>query len=375
MSFFRSLARIDRYLLLLIAAVALAAVLPARGSGARVADVAVFAAIGLLFFLYGVRLAPRAVIDGLLHWRLQSLVFSSTFVLFPLLGLVYTAAFSRWLDPTLSVGIMFVCVLPSTVQSSIAFTSIARGNVPAALCSASVSNLFGMVMTPLLVALLLSASGSGFSVSALEDIALQLLLPFVLGQAARPIIGGWVHRHGRVTSMVDRGSILLVVYAAFSAGMVAGIWQQIDLLSLALVLLIDLLLLGTVLLVTTLGSRAAGFSKADEIAIVFCGSKKGLAGGISMANILFPAHAVGLIVLPLMLFHQAQLFACATLAQRYARRATAACGMDAALARPAAVPTTGRVVVTGYLATHENRRRTAAVPTVPHQFRPFENIS
>ncbi len=375
MSFFRLLARIDRYLLLLIAAVTLATVLPARGSGARVAEIAVFAAIGLLFFLYGVRLAPRAVIDGLLHWRLQSLVFSSTFVLFPLLGLVYTAAFSRWLDPTLSIGIMFVCVLPSTVQSSIAFTSIARGNVPAALCSASMSNLFGMVMTPLLVALLLSASGSGFSVSALEDIALQLLLPFVLGQAARPIIGGWVRRHERVTSMVDRGSILLVVYAAFSAGMVAGVWQQIDLLSLALVLLIDLLLLGTVLLVTTLGSRAAGFSKADEIAIVFCGSKKGLASGISMANILFPAHAVGLIVLPLMLFHQAQLFACATLAQRYARRAAAARGMDAALARPAAVPTTGRVVAAGYLATTGNQRRTATVPTGPHQFRPFENIS
>lgn len=375
MSFFRLLARIDRYLLLLIAAVALAAVLPARGSGARVADVAVFAAIGLLFFLYGVRLAPRAVIDGLLHWRLQSLVFSSTFVLFPLLGLVYTAAFSRWLDPTLSVGIMFVCVLPSTVQSSIAFTSIARGNVPAALCSASVSNLFGMVMTPLLVAFLLSASGSGFSARALEDIALQLLLPFVLGQAARPIIGGLVLRHRRVTSVVDRGSILLVVYAAFSAGMVAGIWRQVDLLNLTLVLLIDLLLLGTVLLVTTLGSRAAGFSKADEIAIVFCGSKKGLAGGISMANILFPAHAVGLIVLPLMLFHQAQLFACATLAQRYARRAAAARGTDAALARPAAVPTTGRVVAAGCLATHANQRRTAAVPTGLNQFRPFENIS
>lgn len=338
------------------------------------ADVAVFAAIGLLFFLYGVRLAPRVVIDGLLHWRLQSLVFSSTFVLFPILGLVHTAAFSRWLAPTLSAGIMFVCVLPSTVQSSIAFTSIARGNVPAALCSASVSNLFGMVMTPLLVALLLSGSGGGFSVSAFEDIALRLLLPFVLGQAARPIIGGWVHRHGRVTSTVDRGSILLVVYAAFSAGMVAEVWRQVDLLNLALVLLIDLLLLATVLLLTTLASRAAGFSKADEIAIVFCGSKKGLAGGISMANILFPAHAVGLVVLPLMLFHQAQLFACATLAQRYARRA-AARETEAALARPAAVPTTGRVEAAGSLATHGNQRQTAAVPTSLHQFRPFENIS
>ncbi len=330
------LGRIDRYLLLLIGTVVIAALLPVRGEGALVADVAVSSAIGLLFFLYGVRLVPRAVIDGLLHWRLQSLVFGSTFVLFPILGLMLTAVVRRWLDPALSSGLMFVCVLPSTVQSSIAFTSIARGNVPAALCSASVSNLCGMVVTPLLVALLISANGSGFSVRALGDIALQLLLPFVLGQAARPLIGGWVLRHARVTSIVDRGSILLVVYVAFSAGMVAGIWQQVDLVSLAIVLLVDIILLGTVLFLTTLASRAAGFGREDEIAIVFCGSKKGLAGGISMANILFPANAVGLVVLPLMLFHQAQLFACATLAQRYARGAARPKSAETACWPPAA---------------------------------------
>ena len=317
---FALLAKIDRYLLLLIGTVILAAILPAHGWGTQVADVAVFCAVALLFFLYGARLAPRAVIDGLLHWRLQSLVFSATYILFPILGLAITQLFRPWLDPTLRLGILFVCVLPSTVQSSIAFTSIARGNVPAALCSASVSNLFGMVLTPALVGLLLSASGGGFSTRALEDIALQLLLPFVLGQAARPFIGAFLLRHKKVTSIVDRGSILLVVYAAFSAGMVAGIWHQIDALSLLLVLVINLVILAAVLFATTFVSRAAGFSKEDEITIVFCGSKKSMAGGIPMANILFPGHAVGLIVLPLMLFHQAQLFACATMAQRYARR-------------------------------------------------------
>ncbi len=320
MNAFKLLAKVDKYLLLLIGTVILAAILPARGAGTAVADVAVYLAVGLLFFLYGARLAPAAVIDGLLHWRLQSLVFTSTYILFPLLGLAITTMMRPWLDPTLSLGIMFVCVLPSTVQSSIAFTSIARGNVPAALCSASVSNLFGMVLTPALVGLLLSASGGGFSSKALEDIALQLLLPFVAGQILRPWIGAWLIRHRRITSVVDRGSILLVVYAAFSAGMVAGIWHQVDWLSLVLVLVIDVVILTAVLLATTYVSRAAGFSKEDEITIVFCGSKKSMAGGIPMANILFPGHAVGLIVLPLMLFHQAQLFACATLAQRYAGR-------------------------------------------------------
>ena len=320
----RLLARIDRYLLVLIGTVILATLLPARGPMVPVADIAVTLAVALLFFLYGARLAPKAVLDGLLHWRLQSLVFASTYVVFPILGLVLTTLFKAWLSPTLALGIMFVCVLPSTVQSSIAFTSIARGNVPAALCSASVSNMFGMVLTPLLVGLLLSASGGGFNVRAVEDIALQLFLPFLVGQAARPFIGAFLLRHKKVTSIVDRGSILLVVYAAFSAGIVAGIWQQVDAVSLAVVLLINLVILAAVRTLTTWVSRAAGFSKEDEIAIVFCGSKKSMAGGIPMANILFPGHAVGLIVLPLMLFHQAQLFACATLAQRYAKRKTVA---------------------------------------------------
>ena len=320
--FRRTLSRIpiDPYLAALVGTVALAALLPARGAAATVMDHATSAAVALLFFLYGARLSPRAVLTGLTHWRLQSLVLASTFVLFPVVGLVVTTLARGWVSPDLALGLMFVCVLPSTVQSSIAFTSIARGNVPAALCSASVSNMLGIVLTPALVALLLNAHGSGMSLKAVTDIAVQLLLPFVAGQAVRPLIGAWLLRHTIITSIVDRGSVLLVVYAAFSAGMAAGIWSQLSLPSLALVIVLNAVILAVVLVVTTLVSRWAGFSTEDEIAIVFCGSKKSLAAGIPMANILFAAHAVGLIVLPLMLFHQAQLFACATLARRYARR-------------------------------------------------------
>ena len=318
----RALARfnIDPFLIGLIITVGLASLFPARGEGAVVAGYAVKAAVALLFFLYGAKLSRRDVVAGLLHWRLQSVVFASTFILFPLIGLALTTALRPWLPPSLALGLMFVCVLPSTVQSSIAFTSIARGNVPAALCSASVSNLFGMVVTPLLVLLLLSAHGTGFSLKALKDIAEQLLLPFIAGQMARPVIGAFLARHRPTTSIVDRGSILVVVYAAFSAGMVAGVWDEISLRSLGLVLVLDVAMLAAVLLATTYGSRLLGFSKEDEITIVFCGSKKTLASGIPMANILFPGHALGLIVLPLMLFHQVQLFACAAIAQRYARR-------------------------------------------------------
>ncbi len=311
--------RIDPYLIALAATVLVAAILPARGIGATIADIVTQAAIFLLFFLYGARLAPRAVVAGLSHWRLQSSILLVTFVAFPLLGLALRALVGGELPAPLATGLLFVCLLPSTVQSSIAFTSIARGNVPAALCAASASNLVGVVLTPLLVGLVLHTQG-GFSIGALRDIAVQLLLPFALGQVARPFIGGFLLRHKVLTSYVDRSSILFVIYGAFSAGMVAGIWRNVGAADLVLVLGLDVLLLAIVLFATTLGSRMLGFAKEDEIAIVFCGSKKSLASGIPMANILFPAHTVGLVVLPLMLFHQAQLFACAFLAQRYGAR-------------------------------------------------------
>ncbi len=311
---------IDAYLLALVATVAVAVVLPARGIGAAIASWAVTAAIFLLFFLYGTRLAPRAVVESIAHWRLQLMILLSTFVLFPIVGLALTSALHPWLPPQLALGLMFVCVLPSTVQSSIAFTSIARGNVPAALCGASVSNIFGMLITPALVVLLLRAQGSGFSTKALEDIALQLLLPFCLGQLARPWLGGIILRHKVLTSSVDRGSILIIVYAAFSASVVQGVWRHVDYGSLALIVVLDALMLGLVLAITTLASRWLGFTKEDEIAIVFCGSKKSMANGLAMAGILFPGQVIGAIVLPLMIFHQIQLFVCAALAQRYARR-------------------------------------------------------
>ncbi len=311
---------IDPYLIALIAVVVLASVAPAHGLGAEIMDKAVYAAVALLFFLYGAKLSPKAVAAGLLHWRLQSLVFLSTFLLFPLIGLGVAAALRPWLEDELIVGIMFLCVLPSTVQSSIAFTSIARGNVPAALCSASISNLVGIFLTPALVALLLSSSELSFDLGSAWNIVLQLLVPFLAGQIVRPLIGNWLQRRKAAVSLVDRGSILLVVYAAFSEGMVAGIWSELGWQDLTILIVLDVLMLAVVLAITTFVSRRAGFSTEDETVIVFCGSKKSMAAGIPMAHILFPADILGMVVLPLMLFHQIQLFVCATLAQRYARR-------------------------------------------------------
>jgi sodium/bile acid cotransporter 7 len=276
-------------------------------------------AIAVLFFLHGAKLEPQAALAGARHWRLHVVVLLSTFVLFPLLGLTARALAPNLLPPTLWAGLLLLCVLPSTVQSSIAFTSIARGNVPAALCAATTSNLLGIVLTPLLAGLLLHTHG-GFSASAVGDIALQLLLPFLAGQLSRPWIGAWAARHQRLLGFVDRGSILLVVYVAFSEGVTQGIWHQLDLATLGTLLAIDAALLFAVLALTTVTSRVLGFSRPDEIAVVFCGSKKSLASGLPMATVLFAGQSSGLIVLPLMLFHQVQLMACAAMARHYAAR-------------------------------------------------------
>ncbi|GAB2802392.1 bile acid:sodium symporter [Halomonas shantousis] len=313
---------IDKFLLLLIGAVIVASLLPARGEFAEGFSLATTLAIALLFFLHGARLSPRAVLEGILHWRLHLVIFASTFVLFPVLGLVIGLISPSLLPPALYMGVLFLCVLPSTVQSSIAFTSIAGGNVPAAVCAASASNILGMFITPLLVGLLLTAQSEGSSVSldAVGAILLQLLAPFMLGQLLQPWIGNWVRRNKTWLSLVDRGSILMVVYLAFSEARVAGLWGQLSATGLAVMIVVDCLLLAAVLAITTAASRLMKFSREDEITLVFCGSKKSLASGVPMANVLFAPQDVGSIVLPLMLFHQLQLFVCAILARRYAAR-------------------------------------------------------
>lgn len=317
---------IDRYLLALIGMVVLAALLPARGQAAEALDGVVKAAIALLFFLYGARMSPAAIGAGLLHWRLQGTVFLCTFLLFPLLGLAIVFLMRGALQPDLLTGMLYLCLLPSTVQSSIAFTSIAGGNVAGALTSASLSNLLGVIVTPLLVALLIGGAetgSGGIHLQSILDIALQILAPFAAGQLCRPLLKDWLGRHAKLTGMVDRGSILLIVYSAFSEGVVAGVWSQVAPSDLAKVIGLNIVLLAVVLGLTLMIGRALKFDRPDRIVILFCGSKKSMATGIPMAGILFASASVPLIVLPIMLFHQIQLFACSVIAQRYARETAA----------------------------------------------------
>ncbi|GGO36503.1 bile acid:sodium symporter family protein [Streptomyces lasiicapitis] len=306
---------IDPYIAAILGTVGLAALLPARGTAADVASGASTTAVALLFFLYGARLSTREALDGLRHWRLHLTVLLCTFAVFPLLGLAAKGLVPYVLTPALFSGFLFLTLVPSTIQSSIAFTSMARGNVPAAICAGSFSSLAGIVLTPLLAAWLLGHSAGGFSADSLLKIVLQLLVPFLAGQFLRRWVGGFLARNKKVLGFVDRGSILLVVYTAFSQGMVEGVWSQITPARLGALLGVEAVLLAAMLSLTWYGAKKLGFGRADRIAIQFAGSKKSLAAGLPMASVLFGAQA-SLAVLPLMLFHQMQLMVCAVIAKR-----------------------------------------------------------
>lgn len=313
----------DRFTLMLIFTVALASMLPAHGQGVEIFSWITNLAVALLFFLHGARLSREAMVAGVTHWRLHLTIFSATFVMFPLLGLALRPLLEPLVTTELYLGVLFLCCLPATVQSAIAFTSMARGNVPAAVCSASASSLLGIFVTPLLVGLVLASAASSAPISfdAVGKIMLQLLLPFVLGQVLRPWLGAWVHRRKALLKWVDQGSILLVVYTAFSEAVNEGLWHTTPIPALLALLLACALLLALALAGSEVLGRVLGFSLEDRITLLFCGSKKSLASGIPMAQVIFAGQAVGAIVLPLMLFHQLQLMVCAVLATRYGRRA------------------------------------------------------
>ncbi|MGW2662705.1 bile acid:sodium symporter family protein [Nocardia tengchongensis] len=320
---------IDGFILSILGMVVLASILPARGDAAEVVSWLTKIAIAILFLLYGTRLAPQEALAGLKHWRLHLTVLACTFILFPVIGLAARVLVPHILTQDLYTGLLFLCLVPSTVQSSIAFTSIAKGNVAGAIVSATVSNLLGVFLTPALVILLMNTTGqASVDPSAVVDIVLQLLVPFFVGQLIRPKVKGFLSRYAEPTKLVDRGSILLVVYSAFSAGMVEGIWHAMSPWRILGLALVCCAILAIVLVATGFLGEALGFDRADRIVVVFCGSKKSLATGLPMATVLFAGHSVGLIVLPLMMFHQIQLITCAALAGRWARTAPSATAAD-----------------------------------------------
>lgn len=312
---------LDPFLLAILSAVAIATVMPCRGVAAVALHHLATAAVIVLFFLHGAKLSREAIVASIGHVRLHALVIVSTFVFFPLAGILLrpVAVGAGLVSPSLYEGVLFLCALPATVQSAVVLTSIAGGNVPAAICSASLSTVLGVVLTPL--ALRISGGGAGGDVPLVEslvDVGLKILAPFTVGHLARPLVGSLIAERARLVGLVDRGSIVLVVYVSFSDAVVQDLWQQVSPRELAGLFAVCAALLAAALLFTRQASRAIRLPREDEIAVVFGGSKKSLASGVAMASVLYTGPAVGLVVLPLMIFHQMQLMLCTYLAGRYA---------------------------------------------------------
>lgn len=308
--------KLDPFLTALIGAVVLATFLPCHGLATTVLEYVTDACIMVMFFMQGLKLERRAILDNMRNWQLQGLVLACTFALFPALGLGLHALAPGLMENNLWLGVLFLCCLPSTVQSSIALTSLANGNVAASICAATLSNIAGIFITPALVSLVLHTHGV-WSAHAIIGITLQLLLPFVAGQLLQPFLYKWAHRNKKIISVTDRSSIILVVYTAFSHAVVEGIWLQLSARNIATLIAVDTGLLLAVLTLTLMTGKIFGFSSKDEVSLILCGSKKSLASGVPMANVLFPASTAGFVILPLILYHQIQLFLCTLIARHY----------------------------------------------------------
>lgn len=312
----------DPFIPFLLATVALASLFPVSGDAAGYLSTAATAAVMLLFFLHGVKLPRENLVAALVNWRLHILILGATYLLFPLLGLSLHTLFPGLLPDNLWAGILFLCALPSTVQMSIAFTSMARGNVAASVTSAAASNLLGIILTPLIAGALLQAQGSGaVPLSGIWKVVLQLLLPFVVGHLLRPFLADWAARRKALITWSDRLTILLSVYSAFSAAVIDGIWSRMPLVTLLVLALVCAVLLALVMLTISGGARLAGFPLDEQRSALYCGTFKSVVSGVPMARVLFPNAEIGAMILPLMIYHQMQMMVSATLAPRQAKKA------------------------------------------------------
>lgn len=309
--------RPDPFIVALLAAAVVASFVPATGDVLGLMKHATVIAIGLLFFLYGARLSTAETIAGLTRWRLHIVILSTTFVVFPLLGLATQLFEGNLLRPSLASGVLLLCLVPSTVQTCIVYTRVAGGNVAGAVVSASMSNLLGVFLTPALVALLMATDAS-VDAGSIVRIVLQLFVPFVVGQLLRPLVSGVVTRHDAQLKVFDRGSIVLVVFVAFSEGVEADIWASQSVWSVLSVTAVCAALLAVAMGWAVLVGRLARLPREDRVAVLFCGSNKSLASGLPIASVLFAGDDVALIVLPLMLYHQMQIITGAIVSGRMA---------------------------------------------------------
>ena len=326
MHVFKHLKRVvtDWFLCGMLVAVLLAWLFPHFGAtgGAMHAGLVTNIGVFVVFFLHGINLSSEQIGHGLKNWRLHIMVQAFTFVVFPLLWLASDKAFGAFIPATLMLGFLYLAALPSTISSSVALTGSAGGNVPAAILNASLSSVLGIFITPFLCSLVVGQGAGGIDLGkTLLDLCAMLLLPLVLGQLLRPLFGKFFSRHKRYTNLIDKAVILLLVYAAFCNSMMSGMWQQQGSSILWIAFGGTAVLLAIILVMTTRTAKLLDFSHADKVAAVFCASKKSLAAGAPMAALIFGSNpALGLILLPIMIYHPLQLIVCSIMAEHYANQ-------------------------------------------------------
>jgi sodium/bile acid cotransporter 7 len=316
--------RFDWFMKGMVLVVALAFVWPEPGAqgGFLHPEVLNKVGIALVFFLNGLGLPLAALREGITRWRVHLLIQLSTFLLFPLLGMGLLKISQGWMAADLQLGFFYLCALPSTVSSSVALTAAARGNVPVALFNATLSSLLGVLLTPLWMAWAMGHAGTAFDVGPVVlNLLLWVVLPLVGGQLFRPLLRQWAARHKARLQIVDRVTILLLVYTSFSDSVQQGVWHSYGWTVLLQTVLVGSLLFCVVLALTNQLSTRLGLADEDRIAAVLCGSKKTLASGVPMAHLIFGANpALGLILIPIMVYHPLQLAICGVLAQHWAAR-------------------------------------------------------
>ncbi|MEH6453906.1 MAG: bile acid:sodium symporter family protein [Psychromonas sp.] len=312
------------FLVGMVLAIALATITPdlGRSGGLIHLDLLTGVGVALIFFLHGLGLSPRAIKEGIGNWRLHIYIQMATFVVYPLLWVVFGSSFLAFMPTALAFGFCYLFVLPSTISSSVAMTSIGKGNVPGAIFNASLSSILGVLITPLLIQLFMGFEGVQLDLMAsVLSITKLLLLPMIVGQLLRPYLLNWAEKHKAVVSKVDKYVILLIVYNAFCDSVSNGIWGEFSIGLLATSIVICIICLVVMVHSLQWGARRCKFSPPDEVAVVFCGTKKTLAAGVPMAKVIFGADPnLGMILLPIMLYHPIQIFYCAVLANRYAKK-------------------------------------------------------
>jgi sodium/bile acid cotransporter 7 len=316
--------KFDWFLKGMIAAVVLAFVWPQPGAqgGYLHPELLNKMGIALVFFLNGLGLSMASLRQGVVRWKVHALIQFSTFMVFPILGMGILKLGDGWMSPDLQIGFFYLCALPSTVSSSVALTVAARGNVPVALFNATLSSLIGVVLTPMWMAWALGQEGAQFNVlPVVVNLLLWVVLPLVAGQAMRPLLSNWAARYKSRIQIVDRLTILTLVYTSFADSVQQGIWTHYGLWTVLETVVLTIVIFYTMLGLTGLVSRWMHLPDEDRIATVLCGSKKTLASGVPMAHLIFGTNpALGLILMPIMIYHPLQLAICGVLAQRWASR-------------------------------------------------------